>query len=126
MEQLNAQVEEIRRAAGEQARGNEVVVRGAHVTRDVAQQTQRTTEEQSRGAGRIRQSMESIRDAVDQIHAGLQEQTDSCRTTVSFLEQVFEKTRSNEESSRRLGGATRELSGQAAVLRDDVQRFRIQ
>ncbi len=126
MERVNAEVEEIRSAGREQERGNEVLMRGAHVTRDVAQQTQRTTEEQSRGAGRVRQSMESIREAVDQIHAGLQEQTEACRATVSFLEQVFERTRSNEESSRRLGGATRQLSEQASVLRDDVQRFRIQ
>ena len=126
MEQVSSQVEEIREAGREQERGNEIMARGAHVTRDVAQQTQRTTAEQSRGAGRIRHSMESIRDAVDQIHAGLQEQTSSCRATVSFLEQVFERTRSNEESSRRLGSATRELSEQAASLRNDVQRFRIQ
>ncbi|MBW2241972.1 MAG: HAMP domain-containing protein [Deltaproteobacteria bacterium] len=126
MERVSEQVEVIQDAGREQERGNEVMARGAHVTRDVAQQTQRTTEEQSRGAGRIRHSMESIRDTVDQIHAGLQEQTNSCRSTVSFLEQVFERTCSNEESSRRLGDATRALSEQAAVLREDVRRFRIQ
>lgn len=126
MERVNVQVEEIRQAGQEQERGNEVLARGANVTRDVAQQTQRTTEEQSRGAGRIRHSMESIRDAVDQIHAGLQEQTNSCRATVSLLEKVFERTQSNEDSSRRLDIATRELSEQAASLRNEVQRFRIQ
>ncbi|MCP5057427.1 MAG: HAMP domain-containing protein [bacterium] len=126
MERVSEQVDVIQDAGREQERGNDVMARGAHVTRDVAQQTQRTTEEQSRGAGRIRHSMESIRDTVDQIHAGLQEQTNSCRSTVSFLEQVFERTRSNEDSSRRLGDATRTLSEQATVLREDVRRFRIQ
>ncbi|MCP3983926.1 MAG: HAMP domain-containing protein [bacterium] len=126
MDHVSAQVEDIQEAGREQERGNDVMVRGAHVTRDVAQQTQRTTEEQSRGAGRIRHSMESIRDTVDQIHAGLQEQTHSCRSTVSFLEQVFERTCSNEESSLRLANATRALGEQAAALRDGVNRFRIQ
>ncbi len=125
MERVLTQVEEIRRAGLEQEQSNGVIQASAHIARDVAQQTQQTTEEQSRGAGRIRDSMESIRDAVDQIHAGLQEQSDSCRATVSFLEQVFERTSSNEASSLRLGGATRELTLQASALRQDVERFRI-
>ncbi len=125
MERVHAQVEEIRQAGNEQEQGNEVMQRGAQVTRQVAQQTQRTTEEQSRGAGRIRNSMESIRDAVDRIHLGLQEQSDSCRATVVFLEQVFERTGSHQDSSRRLGEATGELERQATGLRNDVSRFRI-
>ncbi len=126
MEQVNAQVEEIRRAGREQMAGNEVIKRTAHVTRDVAHQTQRTTEEQSRGANRIRQSMESIRDAVERIQGALQEQTESCRVTVSSLEQVFERTRSNRDSSQRLERATEELTGQAQALRQDMKRFRIE
>ncbi|MAE96115.1 MAG: hypothetical protein CL910_15775 [Deltaproteobacteria bacterium] len=126
MERVSSEVDEIRQAGSEQRQGNEVMQRGAHVTRDVAQQTLRTTEEQSRGAGRIRSSMESIRDAVDRIHLGLQEQSDSCRATVDFLEQVFERTSSNDESCRRLETATGDLNRQALTLRQDLQRFRLE
>jgi len=125
MERVSTRVEEIQRAGGEQERGNEIVMRGSVVMRDVAQQTHRTTEEQSRGAMRIRESMESVRDAVDQIYAALQEQTGACRQAVSFLEQVFERTRSNEESTQMLGGASRVLQEQAEALREDVRRFRV-
>ena len=125
MERVAGRVEEIRQAGREQERGNEIVMRGSVVMRDVAQQTQRTTEEQSHGAMRIRDSMESVRDAVDRIHAALQEQTEACRAAVSFLEQVYERTRSNDEASRRMAESTRGLRENAEALRADVRRFRL-
>lgn len=125
MERVSGRVEEIRTAGHEQERGNEIVMRGSVVMRDVAQQTQRTTEEQSHGAMRIRDSMESVRDAVDRIHAALQEQTEACRSAVSFLEQVYERTRSNDEAARRLADATQGLRQNAEALRQDVRRFRL-
>jgi len=125
MGQVNRSVEEIRTGGQEQERGNETVMRGTVVMREVAQQTHRTTEEQARGAGRIRESIESVTEAVDKIHAALQEQSEECRQAVSFLEEVYERTRSNEESSRRMGEATQSLQQQADALREDVRRFRI-
>jgi methyl-accepting chemotaxis protein len=95
MGQVNSSVEEIRAGGEDQERGNEMVMRGAVAIRDVAQQTHRTTEEQARGAGRIRDSIESVREAVD------------------------------KESSRRMSEATRGLQQQADALREDVRKFRI-
>jgi methyl-accepting chemotaxis protein len=125
MGQVNRSVEEIRAAGREQERGNQVVLHGTEVMRDVAQQTQRTTEEQARGARRIRDNIESVRQAVEEIHAALQEQSEQCRDSLSFLEQVYERTRSNEESSRRMSEATQGLKQQADALRGDVRRFKI-
>jgi methyl-accepting chemotaxis protein len=125
MNQVNRSVGEIRAAGQEQERGNEIVMRGAVVMREVAQQTHRTTDEQARGAGQIRDSVESVREAVDKIHAALQEQSEECRHAVSFLEQVYERTRSNQESSRRMTEATQGLQHQAEALREDVRRFKI-
>jgi methyl-accepting chemotaxis protein len=125
MSQVNRSVEEIRSGGQEQERGNEIVMRGAVVMRDVAHQTHRTTEEQARGAVRIRDSIESVREAVDKIHAALQEQSEACRQAVSFLETVYERTRSNEESSRRMSEATQGLQQQADALREDVGRFKL-
>ena len=125
MGQVNRSVEEIRAGGQEQERGNETVMRGTVVMRDVAHQTHRTTEEQARGAGRIRDSIERVRESVEEIHAALQEQSEECRHAVSFLEQIYERTRSNEESSRRMSEATQGLQQQADALREDVRRFRI-
>ncbi len=125
MGQVNRSVEEIRAGGQEQERGNETVMRGTVVMRDVAHQTHRTTEEQARGAGRIRDSIERVRESVEKIHAALQEQSEECRHAVSFLEQIYERTRSNEESSRRMSEATQGLQQQADALREDVRRFRI-
>ena len=123
--QVNRSVEEIRAGGQEQERGNQAVMRGTVIMRDVAHQTHRTTEEQARGAARIRDSIESVREAVDKIHAALQEQSEECLHAVSFLEQIYERTRSNEESSRRMREATQSLQQQADALREDVRRFRI-
>lgn len=123
---VNRSVEEIRAGGVEQERGSEMVMRGTVTMRNVAQQTDRTTEEQSRGTKRIRDSIESVRDAVDKIHAALQGQSEECLHAVSFLEQVYERTRSNEDVSRRMNEATQGLQQQADALRSAIRRFRIE
>ncbi len=124
--QVNSSVEEIRAGGEEQERGNEMVMRGTVAMRNVAHQTDRTTEEQARGTRRIRDSIESVRDAVDKIHAALQGQSEECRHAVSFLEQVYERTRANEDVSSLMSQATRGLEQQAEALREAIRRFRIE
>jgi methyl-accepting chemotaxis protein len=124
MERVNSRVDEIRVAATEQAAAHEAVMRSASVMRDVAHQTQRTAEEQASGSARIRDGMEVVCDVVDRIHAALREQSEACRSAVSFLEQIHERTLSHDESAQRLQDATRTLQRQAAGLRADLQRFR--
>jgi len=123
MERVRGGVEQIRGAAAEQDRGNEVVHGSSVAMREVAQQVRGTTEEQARGSGRIRESVEGVREAVERINRALQEQSAACRSAVEFLEAVYARTRSNEESSRRLDEVAKSLLHQAEALRQDVQRF---
>ncbi len=125
MDRVRGGVEQIRLAGREQERGNELVLRSSVAMREVATQVRGTTEEQARGSGRIRESVESVRGAVDRINRSLQEQSAACRQAAEQLERVYERTRSNEESSRRMGDAMRGLLKQAETLRGDVQRFRL-
>jgi methyl-accepting chemotaxis protein len=125
MERVRTGVEEIQSAAAEQDRGNEVVYRGSVTMREVAQQVRGTTEEQARGSGRIRESIEGVREAVEQINGALQEQSAACRSSVELLEAIHTRTRSNEQSARRLDQVTQDLVQQAETLREDVGRFRI-
>jgi methyl-accepting chemotaxis protein len=123
MERVRGGVEQIRGAAAEQDRGNEVVHVSSVAMREVAQQVRGTTEEQARGSGRIRESVEGVREAVETINRALQEQSAACRSAVEFLEAVYARTRNNEESSRRLDAVAKSLLHQAEALRQDVQRF---
>jgi methyl-accepting chemotaxis protein len=125
MERVSNRVDEIRCAATEQGKGNEVVFAGAIAMRDVAQQVRGTTEEQARGSGRIRESVDGVRDAVEQINGALQEQSAACRSVVEFLEEVSSRTQSNEVSARRMDEATKGLLSEAEGLREDVHRFQI-
>jgi methyl-accepting chemotaxis protein len=125
MERVASGVEQIRGAALEQESGNQVVFRSATTMREVAHQVRGTTEEQARGSGRIRESVEEVRDAVEQINSALQEQSAACRTAVDFLEEVFARTRSNTDSTRRMDEATKALLRQSTELREDLQRFQI-
>jgi methyl-accepting chemotaxis protein len=125
MERVRGGVEEIRTAAVEQDRGNEIIHNGAVAMRDVAQQVRGTTEEQARGSGRIRESIESVREAVERINSALQEQSAACRSAVELLEALHARTQSNDESSKRLDKVSKDLVHQAEELRDDVRRFRI-
>jgi methyl-accepting chemotaxis protein len=123
MEQVREGVDAIRAASEEQNRGHEVVYRGSLTMREVAQQVRGTTEEQARGAGRIRDAIEEVRSALERINAALEEQSAACRSAVEFVEQVATRTRSNQESTRRLTEATGGLQGQAEALRADLDRF---
>jgi methyl-accepting chemotaxis protein len=125
MERVRGGVEQIRAAAAEQDRGNEVVHSSSVAMREVAQQVRGTTEEQTRGSGRIRESVEGVREAVEQINSALQEQSTACRSAVELLEGVYTRTRSNEESARRLDAVAKSLLHQAEALRQDVRRFEI-
>ncbi|MBW2494619.1 MAG: hypothetical protein JRE43_07695 [Deltaproteobacteria bacterium] len=125
MEKVRGGVDEIRKAATEQERGNTIVYRSTTAMRDVAQQVRATTEEQARGSGRIRESVEGQRDAVEQINEALQEQAAACRSAVEFIEEIFAQTRVNEESARRMDQASKGLLKQSAELREDVHRFRL-
>jgi methyl-accepting chemotaxis protein len=123
MEGVNGRVDAIRLAAAEQASAHEVVMRSAAAMRVGAQQTQRTAEEQARGSARIRDGMEAVCDVVERIHVALREQSEACRSAVSFLEQIHERTRSHDESAQRLQDATRALQREAGELRADLQHF---
>jgi methyl-accepting chemotaxis protein len=125
MERVRSGVDEIRSAAAEQEKGNQVVYHGSIAMREVAHQVRGTTEEQSRGSGRIRESVDGVRDAVEQINSSLQEQSAACRSVVEFLEEVSSRTQSNEVSAKRMDEATKGLVREAERLREDVHRFRI-
>jgi methyl-accepting chemotaxis protein len=125
MDRVRRGVDEIRAAAGEQDRGNEVVYRGSEAMREVALQLRSTTQDQSRGSSRMREGVEEVRETVERINASLQEQSTACRSAVDFLEGVSERTQSNEGSMRRLDEVTKALLKDAAVLREDVRRFQI-
>lgn len=125
MDHVRSGVEQIRAAGREQERGNELVLHSTESMREASQQVRATTEEQARGAGRIRESVESVREAVERIHRSLQEQSASCSQAAANLERVYERTRTNEDSARRMGDAMRGLVRQAEELRAGVQRFRL-
>jgi methyl-accepting chemotaxis protein len=125
MERVRGGVEAIRRAASEQDRGNEVVYRGSVAMQHVAERVRATTDEQARGSGIIRERSEEARDAVEHIHRVMQEQARASAEAVEVLKSVVARTRANEESARRLDGATKGLMKQSAALRQDVKRFRI-
>ncbi len=93
--------------------------------REVALQVRSTTEEQARGSGRMRESIEEVQVAVEQINDALQEQTAACRSAVEFLEEVYAQTRSNEESARQMDKATKGLLRQSEGFRVEVRRFRL-
>lgn len=93
--------------------------------REVAQQVRRTTGEQSRGFGRIRESVEGVREATEQINGALQEQSDATGRVMEFLEQVAEGTRTADSASAELEVTQRALVQQADVLRREVENFRL-
>ncbi len=126
MERVRGGVEEIRAASVAQDRGNQVIHRSSTSMRELAQQVGGTIDEQSRGSGRIRESVEGVRTAVEQIGEALREQSAACRSAVELLEAMNERTRSNEDSSRRLDQVARDLVAQAETLRCDVRRFQLE
>ena len=125
MDTVREGVEAIVRASADQDRGNETIYRSSITMREVAQQVRRTTEEQSRGFGRIRESIEGVREVVENINGSLHEQSTACSQVVNILEQVFERTRSNEAAAQSMGDSITGLVSQAQGLREQVAKFQI-
>ncbi|MEM7408967.1 MAG: methyl-accepting chemotaxis protein [Myxococcota bacterium] len=125
MERVRGGVDEIRHAAAEQDRGNIVVFEGSVTMREVASQVRGTTEEQARGSGRIRESIEGVRGAVEEIHVALQEQSEACAEAAAFLEQLQGRRGTRQEANRLVEGVARELLTRAEELRAEVRRFRL-
>jgi len=125
MEAVREGVDHISRARTEQDGANEVVYRSSVTMQEVAQQVRRTTEEQSRGFGRIRESIEGVREAVEQINGSLRDQSSACSQVAEFLEQVADGTRSNEDAAQRMGDSMRVMMDQAEALRADLEQFQI-
>ncbi len=125
MDQVRDGAEQIRRAGGEQAHGNEVVLRNASAMSEVAQQVGGATEEQAQGAYRMREAIENVRSAVEQINASLQQQSNACEQIASLLEGVAGRTVNNEESAGHMREATAGLLEHAEGLRESVRRFQI-
>jgi methyl-accepting chemotaxis protein len=123
MDRVRSRVDQIRKAGIQHERGNEVVRRSALSMREVAQQVTQTTREQAHGTATIVRSVERVKDAVAEIHQALQRQGGSSAEAVDFLEQVHARTRSHDESSSVLQGATEGLVEQARGLRESIGRF---
>jgi methyl-accepting chemotaxis protein len=125
MERVQQSADQISVAGTEQDKGNEVVYRSALTMREVAQQVRTTTEDQARGFGRIRENVDGVREAVEQIAGALRTQSGACGEVTQFLEQVFDGTRANDGAASRMRDAMQDLVLQVERLREDAERFRV-
>ncbi len=115
----------IRHATREQAEGHEVIARSSDELRQVARAVQQTVDEQTLGAARIGEGIESVQRAVGQITKGLEEQMAASHQVADVMRRSQQQKRSHEESSARMHEAGRELEREAEALRSAVRRFRI-
>ncbi len=93
--------------------------------REVAQQVRRTTEDQARGFGRIRENVDELRNAVGRITGTLGQQSEACGQMSELLVKVSEETRTHESAAGQIKAATRELIAHSDSLREESERFRV-
>jgi methyl-accepting chemotaxis protein len=125
MEQVRSGVETIRAAGQEQSRGNVLVQRSAESLRDVAGRVRAAIAAQTQGTGRIGSSIETVHKSVVEINRALREQLEACREASRMLEGLEQHTRATETATAEIGGASRDLVGEAEDLRSDVRGFRV-
>lgn len=125
MEKVRESAEEIGVAGRQQDAGNEIVSQSALAMREVAQQVHRATEEQTIGLSRIRENVEGVRDAIENITRSLGEQIGDCRQAKEGLGRATREAESNESIAKKMQEAVGDLITQAAVLREDAERFRV-
>ena len=97
IEQVSAQAERIRSAAGDQQQGNDLVLEQAGAMKDVAKQVHRTADEQSRGTRLIVETIENVRVATDRMATSVSEQTAGCSRAVAAIWEVFKRAKENHE-----------------------------
>jgi len=122
---VNGNVDRIRTATRELAHGNDLLLGGAVTMRKLSDRVHQAVASQARGSVQIGESAALVKDASDRIMSALREQTSSCREAADLMEDVHERNRAHEATTRRMDDAAETLQIQARGLRKNVERFRV-
>ena len=85
----------------------------------------RATNEQQISTVQISTAVEHINDMAAQIHQATAEQLTGVHQLLDASQQITQMMRQNRESSRQIGEATKELSLQAEMLLQGIDRFKL-
>ena len=124
-ELVRARAQEIERATAEQAdTSRHIGERAVHMS-DLTEQVRRATIEQADASKHIALAMEELTTVVEQIRAAVGEQSIGTGHVLRAIEVIKEVVARNQSSIATINGAVDALGREAALLRKEVEQFRL-
>lgn len=126
IQQVNGMVRQIAKATQEQSRGGEQIMQAAERMRDVTRQVRLSTEEQAKGSKQITQAVDNVTERVQQIAKAINEQKRGSQVIMTSVEEIRGIAQQSVQLVSQMNQAVETLSKQAALLREEMTRFKIQ
>ncbi|MBE0598697.1 MAG: hypothetical protein IH614_15670 [Desulfuromonadales bacterium] len=118
-------VAQIATATREQSSGTVLITQAAEKMRELTLQVKTSTFEQNSSGKVIARSMEEITEMIRKIHRACDEQIRGRRQIVEATEGIRASSEVSVESSGVLDGAALSLGQQTAVMRKEMEVFRL-
>ena len=118
-------VAQIATSTGEQARGSEQIMKSSEKMKVITTHVERSSREQAHGSKQITKAIESIGEMVKQLNRAQKDQTHGSERVMGAVEQITRVAEAQTSSVRDLESAIGDLTRQAGVLRQEVNRFKM-
>jgi methyl-accepting chemotaxis protein len=117
--------QQIATATAEQARGSEQIMKSAEKMKVITKHVELSSQEQAKGSKQITRAIESISEMVNHLNRAQKDQARGSEAVLGAVRQIKEVAEAQAGSVRDLEAAFQDLARQAAVLRNEVKRFRM-
>jgi methyl-accepting chemotaxis protein len=126
MQQVNGMIRQIAKATQEQSRGSEQIMQAAERMRNVTRQVRLSTDEQAKGSKQITQAVENVTDRVQQIAKAINEQKRGSQVIITSAEAIRGIAQQSDQLVSQMNQAVETLTRQAALLQEEMTRFKVQ
>lgn len=124
-ELVRRRADEIRRATAEQADTSRHIGERAVRMSELTEQVRRATVEQAEASKHIAHAVEEVTTVVEQIRGAVGEQSAGAEHVLRAIEVIKEVVARNQSSIAKIDGAVDSLGREAAMLRKEVEHFRM-
>ncbi|HEY3346125.1 MAG TPA: phosphate/phosphite/phosphonate ABC transporter substrate-binding protein [Nitrospirota bacterium] len=120
---ISNMVQQILTATQEQSKGSEQIMKATDRMNNISTQVKNAMSEQAKGSKQITMAVENVTDKVQHIATATSEQRKGSQEIVRAIGKIKDITIQNVDLARQMDSAVLELSRQADMLRDEINRF---
>jgi len=126
VDKVSEMVAQIASATKQQDQGAKSITSSAELIAGLTEQVKNSTREQSRTSHAIGQSMEKISDLLQQVKVACDQQNGESNHIAQAMSEIKGSTSENVSSSASLNSAVEKLSGEIAILQEEMATFKLE